>query len=183
MATDYVKIIRSKQAPDLLTMYQRLDAGQQIAGWPPGKGLEHLVLRMFELAGVEVSYPYNVNIYGTNVEQIDGAIRTERAHMLMEAKQYAEPVNVEPIAKMRSQLARRPSGMMGSVVSMKGFTEPAKILARFNQPLTILLWEGNEVEMVLKGSMSNPKSPIEALNAKLKHAMEHGVPDYNLVGN
>ncbi len=43
-------------------------------------------------------------------------------------------VNFEPIAKLRSQLMRRPSSAIASLFSMGGFTEPALSLLNFIYP-------------------------------------------------
>jgi hypothetical protein len=84
-------------------------------------------------------------------------------------------VNFEPVAKLRSQLLRRPSGSIGIVFSRKGFTEPAKIMTRFAMPQTILLWEGLELEFALE-----EERILAGLWRKYRHAVEYGVPDYNL---
>lgn len=41
--------------------------------WDPGKALEYLVLKGFELSGATVRWPYRVDLLGTkHIEQIDG---------------------------------------------------------------------------------------------------------------
>src|SRR5205085_2729308 len=81
------------------------------------------------------------------VEQIDGAIYHGGLAWLVECKDQAENITIEPLAKLRSQLSRRPPGTLGMVFTRSGYTEPAKILARYMTPLSILLWEFPEIEL------------------------------------
>jgi hypothetical protein len=73
------------------------------------------------------------------------------------------------------QLARRPASTIGLVFSSEGFTPAARQLAQFLAPQTILLWEGAEVEFALRNSLM-----AKGLRAKFDHAVEMGLPDYNL---
>lgn len=114
--------------------------------WAAGKALEYLILRAFELENAEVRYPYSVS----NVEQIDGVIYIENIACIIECKDTTDSLNFEPIAKLRSQLMRRPSAVIGSLFSRSGFTAPALRLMGSIQPQTILLWENNEIDYCLK---------------------------------
>lgn len=109
------------------------------------------------------------------LEQIDGAVHLHGLSILIEAKDQQDRVNVEPLAKMRNQLLRRPAGAIGAIFSRSGFTEPARILASFTAPQTILLWEGDEIELMLAKYGLCP-----GLTAKYRFAVEEGIPDYNL---
>jgi len=84
---------------------------------------------------------------------------------------------VEPIAKLRNQLARRPAAAIGLVFNYNGFTEPARLLTRYLAPQTILLWAGGEIGYALRNQLM-----VQGLQVKFKYAVEHGVPDYNLLG-
>lgn len=118
--------------------------------WDPGKALEYLIVRAFQLEGAEVLYSYSVSIEGEEAEQIDGIIYTYGLACIIECKDSADRVNVEPIAKMRNQLLRRPSATIGAIFSRSGFTDPALTLAQFNAPQTILLWDADEIDFALK---------------------------------
>ncbi|MBI3272877.1 MAG: hypothetical protein HYZ53_28070 [Planctomycetes bacterium] len=101
--------------------------------WPPGKAFEYGILRVFELFGGEiVQWPFEVTVGPGVVEQIDGVVFDPdlRTYFLVESKQQAEPLNFEPIAKLRAQLERRPVSTMGLVFSPSGFTRPALVLAQ-----------------------------------------------------
>jgi hypothetical protein len=179
---DYVAKNRKLDGAGLLKMYLALAAGQRIAGWPQGKAFEHLILQSFELAGAEVTWPYGVDLAGSVVEQIDGVVRTDRVHSLIESKHYKGRVNVEPVAKIRNQLSRRPAGTIASVFALNGFTEPASVLTRYSSPLNVLLWEKDDIELILRDSVTDVKSPVKALHKKYNLAVEYGLPDYALSG-
>ena len=144
--------------------------------WEPGRAFEYLIVRAFQLEGAEVRWPYDVQLEGERVEQIDGAVHLDGLSCLIETKdlQDGARLNVEPIAKMRNQLLRRPPATVGLIFSRSGFTGPAKTLARFTLSETILLWEREEFGVGLREARL-----LEGLRLKLRHAAEHAVPDYN----
>lgn len=119
--------------------------------WSSGKALEHIIIRAFEIEGAEVKYPFEVSYDNKIVEQIDGAIFVNGLSVLSECKDYAKgKIDIEPIAKLRNQLLRRPNGVIGSVFSMTEFTEPMKILSSYVYGPIILLWSVEEIEYCLK---------------------------------
>jgi len=151
-------------------------AGKKVRGWPRGLALEHSILRAFELDGADVTWPFRVEIEGHTVEQIDGAVHARHLSCLIEAKHLDKPANIEPIAKLRTQLARRPPGTFGVVFSAKGFTEPAKTLMRHLAPMQVLTWEGPELKAAFDKS-----AMVAGLVKKHRHAIEHGLPDFSLL--
>jgi hypothetical protein len=177
MATEheYQHKIAQLDHAGLLALWQAIQAGTTL-DWAPGKALEYLVLRAFELEGAEVRWPYSVSIDEEEIEQIDGVVYTGGISCLIECKDWSQRASVEPIAKMRNQLLRRPSAAIGAIVSIKGFTEAAEILARFLAPQTILLWNGNELGFALRNQML-----CESLEAKYRYCIETGKPDFNLL--
>ena len=136
--------------------------------------MEHLVLRAFQLDGAEVVWPYCVSIDGQVVEQIDGMILHAGFTCMVECKDLATDVNIEPLAKLRNQLMRRPAGVIGCVFSSSGFTDPAKTLAKFMAPHAILLWQGPEIAHLL-----GINTFTEALEAKMRQLIQHGNPDFD----
>jgi hypothetical protein len=177
--------VRAVQALDRQALLDLWDAilRRDTPGFPPGRALEHLVLRAFELEGAEVTWPYSVRLGEDDdeTEQIDGAVYVDGIFAIVEAKDHGDAtatrgrVKFEPIAKMRSQLLRRPGLTLGMVFSTNGFTEPAKILARFVAPQTILLWDGNDLAHALRHEKMR-----HGLRRKLRYAVEQGLPDYDL---
>ena len=146
------------------------------AGWDAGKAFEYLVLRAFELDGATVRFPYIVRLFDDEIEQIDGAIHYERLSCLVESKDFTDKkVDIAPIAKLRNQLLRRPSGILGLVFSKTGFTNPAVNLCYFSAPQGILLWNGEEI----KSALDNEKI-CELLVLKYRKLVENGMPDYTV---
>jgi len=170
-----IKIQRNKRN-GLLKLWNKILI-DNTPGWESGKAFEFLILRAFELEGAIIRWPYSVAMFGKNVEQIDGAIHFDDIgiSVLTEFKDYSKNLNIEPMAKLRNQLLRRPSNAIGSVFSTEGFTEPALILSQFSAPQTILLWEKNHIDYCLK----NGKFKI-GLIKKYRHAIEEGFPNFDV---
>jgi hypothetical protein len=171
---DYVGEVQKFDWPQLRTLWQQIEA-RKTPGWPTGKAFEHLVLRAFELDGARVTWPYSVIIEGQIVEQIDGLVISDGISFLAESKDYEGNLNVEPLAKLRNQLQRRPAGVVGCVFSSTGFTAPAKTLAQYMSPQAVLLWQGPEIKDLLdKGSGFRA-----ALVQKHYWLVREGIPDYD----
>lgn len=118
--------------------------------------------------------PYAVRLHGAVVEQIDGMIVSDGLTCMVEVKDQADRVNVEPLAKVRNQLLRRPAGVVGSVFSRGGFTEPAVTLAHFMAPHAILLWQGPEIAYLLA-----KRDFGRALKLTYRVLMQDGKPDFD----
>ena len=66
--------------------------------------------------------------YDGPIEQIDGAVHVDELHALVECKDYGKSnIKVEPLAKMRNQLARRRASVFGMFFSATDYTTPAQI--------------------------------------------------------
>lgn len=168
------QIVRYATHADLLTLWQAIEE-KRAPEWPSGKALEYLVLRAFELEGAEVRWPFSVHVADEEVEQIDGVVYTDGLAGLLECKDEVKPVNIEPIAKLRNQLLRRPSSTIGIIFASQGFTEPARILAGFVAPQTILLWSGVELSYALQHRFMR-----RGLLTKYHQCIERALPDYNI---
>ena len=174
VAIDYEELKYSRRK--LRQLWYAINEGKADAyGWDSGKALEYFVLRAFQLEGAEVRWPFDVKIADSTVEQIDGVIYSDGLACLVECKDWSTKINIEPIAKLRNQLLRRPGASIGLVFSRQGFTDPALTLARFALPQTILLWTGEELSLALEKRMMR-----EGLIAKYRRCVEEGLPDYNL---
>ena len=90
-------------------------------------------------------------------------------------KDYNNNVDIEPIAKLRFRLELRPPGTIGVIFTRKEVTDPARYLVRNSFPKNILLWQGDEIELALE-----QKRLTKGLLTKFRHAVEHGLPDFNL---
>jgi hypothetical protein len=171
-SAEFIERARSLDWEGLQRLWQGILQGET-PGWPPGKALEHLVLRAFELDGAEITWPFETKIAGEKVEQIDGVVYFGGITCLLECKDTAEAVSVEPIAKLRNQLMRRPAGVLGSVISKSGFSRSARLISKYLAPQAILLWEGNEIGMALE-----KQSIIRAFRKKYHYYIEQGEPDF-----
>lgn len=174
MPVDYVDRIRELDWPGLRRLWNEIEEGTA-AGWPPGRALEHLVLRAFELGGATVRWPYPVRVDGAIVEQIDGAVYLGSLSCLVECKDTAAPTRVDAIAKLRNQLLRRHASVIGLMFSRKGFTASALTLAQYLAPQVILLWTGGDIAYLLEH-----EDFCSALRRKYQHSIEMGIPEYDL---
>jgi Restriction endonuclease len=170
---EYEQKISHFNLNDLLKLWENIKISNT-PEWNSGKAFEYLLLRAFQLEGAEVRWPYSVTVDSQEIEQIDGIIYSDGLACLVESKDWKEPVNVEPIAKLRNQLFRRPTATIGVVFSRSGFTESTLKLARYTMPQNILLWNGEEIDYTLgRGKMR------QALVAKYRYCIEFGLPDYD----
>lgn len=170
MPEDFVEKIRKRGHDDLVAMLDKVSRNEEIEGWSPGAAFEHIIVRAFELEGAAVKYPFIVT--QPFREQIDGAIYCDGLACLIEAKDRATPVNIEPLAKLQNQLSRRPPGTLGIVFARNGFTRDASIQAGLMNPLRILLWEFGDLEYALQESAMRGM-----LARKYRYAVEHALPD------
>jgi hypothetical protein len=123
-----------------------------------------------------VRWPFTVSMADETVEQIDGAVYAAHLSCIVEVKDTSSPVDVSVLAKLRGQLARRPAGTVGLVVSKSGFTSAAATLAGFFAPQTVLLVSGTEFEMAL-GS----QTLFAMLMRKYRECVELGAPQTTLL--
>jgi Restriction endonuclease len=65
---------------------------------------------------------------------------------LIECKDQDGNIAIDPVAKLRNQMLRRPVGVIGLVFSTAGFTDATKILARYGGNQAILLWNGLDIQ-------------------------------------
>jgi hypothetical protein len=168
-ATDSIARIRLLDWDGLEDAWE--ESASTVRGWPPGKLFEYLILRAFELDGAEVRWPFEVMLGDSVVEQIDGVVYAGHLSCLVEAKDTASPVDIDALAKIRTQLARRPGGTLGAVFSRSGFTDPAVALAGYFAPHAVLLWSGKEVTECLQ-----ERNISSMLLAKFRECVEHGGP-------
>lgn len=172
-AEEYAQRIAGYGWDDLSVLWEGIVKGET-PGWETGKAMEYLVLRAFQLDGADVRWPYRVYDQGEEIEQIDGVVYADGLVSLRECKDERAKINIEPIAKLRNQLLRRPGAAIGMVFSRSGFTDSAVTLARFIAPQTILLWEGLEIAYALQRHQIR-----QALLTKYHYCIEFGYPNYD----
>ncbi len=180
MATDveYKSYISKLSYSEVIGLWEMVKADSYDKSfWNNGRILEYLILRAFELEKCSVTYPYTVKEAGVVIEQIDGCIFTPSLSILIECKLYKSnsPLSVEPISKLRNQLVRRPSSVVGALFSTSGFTEPALIISKFLAPQTILLWPMRDIDFCFKNQCFT-----RGMNALYKNSVENG-KNYGIV--
>jgi hypothetical protein len=174
--TEYQRRIAHFDGPGLVRLWEQIEARSvPESEWAPGKALEYLVLRAFELEGAEVRWPYLVKLGDAVVEQIDGVVYSGGLCCVVECKDQKDNQDYGAVAKLRSQLLRRPAGTIGAVFSRTDFTQPAVILAQFTAPQCIVLWSGPEIGYAIRNRRMCP-----SLLAKYRHWVEHAWPFYNI---
>ncbi len=175
-AAQYETKIQLLQWKELRSLWKKIEK-RNTPGWDAGKAFEYLVVRAFQLDSAKVRYPYGVQLFGEEVEQVDGVVYCSGLSCLIESKDFANKVNVDiaPIAKLRNQLLRRPASAIGMVFSRTGFTDPARHLSYFSLPQTILLWSGDEIKYALE-----QESICDLLVLKYHKCVEDGLPDYDV---
>lgn len=169
-----VAAARAWNRADLIRILSGLKRGVTQEEWAPGRDLEYLIVRAFEIEGIDVTYPFRVAVHDGNrtTEQIDGAITLAGALFLLESKAWTEHVSRGPLALLTSQLARRPPATMGVVFTLKGYTEAATALTNMTSPVRVLLWTPDELERAIREAAMR-----DALNFKYRYAQEHGMAD------
>ena len=165
---EYRRRVCTLDRAGVVRLWEALQTGQVPEGWPPGKLLEYLLLRAFELEGARVTWPFVVHDR-LPLEQIDGVAYFDGMAFLLECKHQRGPADVEPILKLKAQLVRRPRATVGALFCTGGFTEPALALARLLPPANVLLWDGREMDMALRhGGLTR------GMQKKLEFAIEQG---------
>jgi hypothetical protein len=180
LANNPARIGQYNTVAKLRALWEILDAGDAPRGWTAGAAFEYLVVQAFRLNGMRTHWPYRVpGVDGSRevVEQVDGLVWLDSVCFMIESKNEAARVDFDPIAKLTVRMMRRPSSMVGVLVSRIGFTEPAKIMARFLSPQTVLLWEGSELGYALR----NDDGMREALSQKYEAAHKYAMPDFNIM--
>lgn len=171
---EYKQTIQLLDWEGLRHLWQAIQLGIT-PGWVAGKAFEYAVLRAFELDRAIVRYPFTIVLDGQTVEQIDGVVHIGALSCLLESKDYGVNINFEPLAKMRSQLLRRPAATIGSIFTTSSFTAPALTLARFLAPQTILLWEAAHFDYALRHERIS-----DLLVRKYQWCTETGEPDFDV---
>lgn len=184
MSNRPVEMIEAMGREHLIDFFDTIRAGGIPEGWDcRGRALEYCFLRGFALEMAErmphaIGWPYPVCWPELKIgiaEQIDGVIYTHTGAFLVEAKAETQPIDVEPLAKLRFRLEGRPPGTMGILLSLSGFSRPASFFAQFAVPLNVLLWSAEDVFWGLRNARL-----LAGLDIKLRQAIERRVPDYNL---
>ena len=94
---------------------------------------------------------------------------------MVESKDEDDKIAIDPIAKLRNQMLRRPWGTIGLVFTSTKFTESAVLMTHFALPQPLLLWTGAEVEHAL-----GRKKICVFAQEKYRMCVERGVVDFDI---
>jgi hypothetical protein len=168
---EYIDRMETMQWDDLHALWRAIQVGD-LPDWEPGKALEHLVVRAFRLSGLEAEYPYDVPPGGPPFEQIDGIAYWDSLAFLIECKDTRHE-DIESIAKLRSQLERRPGTVLGMMVMTGAFTLPARKLAMLMVPYRFMVWQSHDIGSALSARDFRP-----ALRRKYLNLCRYGLLDW-----
>jgi Restriction endonuclease len=172
----YISKIRAYETFEGLNgLWDEIKAKRELQGWPNGRAFEYLILRAFELEGAIVEWPYRVYLQNVEVEQIDGMVHlpSENIRLMVETKDWETNVPIVPIAKLRNQLLRRPSQLIGSIFTSSSFTDPAIILSGYLSQNTILLWDASDVDFCFQNQYFR-KAAVHKYEETLKYGISTG---------
>ncbi|QRK08208.1 hypothetical protein JQX13_51185 [Archangium violaceum] len=175
-SSEYQRRVLALEHEELLKLWRALLAGVTPADWPGGVLLEYLILRAFQLEGAEVTWPYRVYRKGVLLEQIDGVVYFDGVSCLVEFKDMTRPVDTVTIVKLKSQILRRPRATIGAMFCTGEVSSAASMLVEMLPPPDVLLWEGDEIDVALRGHRL-----LDGMRRKLRHAVETGFADLSLL--
>ncbi|NMO13766.1 hypothetical protein HPC49_05645 [Pyxidicoccus fallax] len=168
----YLERVLSLDRVGVYRTWQVVHQRGNLIGWPPGRALEYLILRAFQLEGADVTWPYDVRKDGVLLEQIDGAVFFDGLACLIEARDRQAPLDFLSIAQMKMRLLRRPRMTLGAIFNNGTFTEAAHEMAESLPPPDVLLWEHQSIAQALRlGTLR------DGMKRKLRYAIEHGLVD------
>jgi hypothetical protein len=175
-AASYVEAARSMQWAELRVLWEAIKRGKT-TGWPPGKALEYLVVRAFELERLVVAYPYEVSVDNDVLEQIDGIVYLNELAFIIECKDTALQ-DADLVRKTIYQLSRRPPATMACIVITGRLTESAKTLAKWIFPHRIVFWQPADIEQAID-TQSFKSTLIEKYRSLCKNGLLDFPPDSN----
>ncbi|HFE38702.1 MAG TPA: hypothetical protein ENK06_09865 [Gammaproteobacteria bacterium] len=129
-----------------------------------GYELELILQELGRISGLEVTEPFRVN-----GEQIDGAIKFEGEHYLIEAKWQDKASANEPVYQFVGKIEGKFYGR-GIFVSVNGFSENVVSSLVHGKAIKTIFIDGEDLMMVLEGLQSFS----EMLDKKVKAAQTKG---------
>jgi len=129
-----------------------------------GDELEKMLQELGKLSSLEVTEPYRVN-----GEQIDGAIKFEGEHYLVEAKWQDKASSNEPVYQFVGKIEGKFYGR-GVFISVNGFSNNVVTSLVHGKAIKTIFVDGEDLMMVLEGFQSFS----EMLDRKVKAAQTRG---------
>jgi hypothetical protein len=136
--------------------------------YPPqkrGYELENILQDLSKLSNLEVTEPYRVN-----GEQIDGAVKFEGEHYIIEAKWQDKESANEPVYQFASKVEGKMYGR-GLFISINGFSQNVIGSLVAGKAIRTIFIDGGDIMMVLEGFLSFSKM----IDKKVKAAQTKGL--------
>ncbi|MFM2041745.1 MAG: hypothetical protein RLY86_321 [Pseudomonadota bacterium] len=154
-ATETISETREK----FLDLYKGSISSQQ-----RGYALEKVLINLARLSGLEVTAGFR-----TGSEQIDGAIKFEGEHYLVEAKWHDARASNEALYQMAGKILGKMYGR-GIFISINGFSRQAVDSLRIGKMINMILIDGEDIVHIIEGRMTFS----EMLDVKIRAAQTKG---------
>lgn len=159
----------TKQKPDtslveLLSVFLELHSGKTTPQ-KRGYAFETILAGLAKLAGLEVTEPYRV--IG---EQIDGAVKYDGEHYIIEAKWQDKAASNEPVYQFVGKTEGKMYGR-GLFISINGFSDYVVHSVIAGKAIKTIFVDGEDIVLVLEGQLSFS----EMIDRKIKAAQTRGL--------
>lgn len=150
--------------PELKAKFIALLQGE-ITGAKRGYALEEVLQELAKLSSLETTEPFRVN-----GEQIDGAIKYDGEHYLVEAKWQDKAASNEGVYQFAGKIEGKMYGR-GIFVSIHGFSEHVVSSLVAGKAIKTIFFDGGDLIIVLEGIIGF----AEMLDRKIKSAQTKGL--------
>jgi len=130
-----------------------------------GYALEKILLELSKISGLEITEPFRVN-----GEQIDGAIKFDGEHYIVEAKWQDRESSNEPVYQFAGKIEGKMYGR-GIFVSINGFSPYVVRSLTSGKAIKTIFVDGGDLIMVFEGFLSFS----ELIDKKVKAAQTQGL--------
>lgn len=150
--------------PELKNKFVALLQGE-ITGAARGYALEEVLQSLSKLSSLETTESFRVN-----GEQIDGAIKYDGEHYLIEAKWQEKAASNEPVYQFASKVEGKMYGR-GIFVSVQGYSEHVVLSLVTGKAIKTIFVDGADLVIVLEGLIDF----AQMLDRKIKAAQTKGL--------
>jgi Restriction endonuclease len=154
----------STTLPDLKAQFISLLQGEMV-GARRGYALEKLLQNLSSLYSLEITEPYRVN-----GEQIDGTVKYDGEHYIIEAKWQDKAAANEAVYQFAGKIEGKMYGR-GFFISIHGFSESVVKSLVIGKAIKTVFVDGADLIVVLEGLLSF----TEMLDKKIKAAQTKGL--------
>lgn len=154
----------STTLPNLKAQFISLLQGE-VVGAKRGYALEEILLNLSTLFSLEITEPYRVN-----GEQIDGSVKYDGEHYIIEAKWQDKAAANEAVYQFAGKIEGKMYGR-GLFISIHGFSENVVSSLVAGKAIKTVFVDGGDLIVVLEGFLSFP----DMLDQKIKAAQTKGL--------